>query len=150
MCNNRECADYLKKNAVYGRCMEELRKKWESYGRITGRITLEKASEQERRAIGGIVGKVFAEETIKFTFQEFEQGLQKTRFAPIDMKLLLENYFGCFLYTSQEQKVQVQMEKDKFFAAVLEEYEWAFTVGERLCISGCGIWKVVKNMAIKC
>ena len=98
--------------------MKELRKKWESYGRIAGSITLKKTSEDERRAIGGIVGKKFMGETIKITFQEFERGLQKTHFAPIDMKLVLEDYFESSLYTKQEQKVQVQMAKDEFFEAL--------------------------------
>ena len=118
MCNNRECATYLKKNSAYSRFMKELRKKWESYGRIAGSITLKKTSEDERRAIGGIVGKKFMGETIKITFQEFERGLQKTHFAPIDMKLVLEDYFESSLYTKQEQKVQVQMAKDEFFEAL--------------------------------
>lgn len=103
--------------------MKELRKKWEIYGRITGSITLKKTSEKERRAIGGIVGKVFMDETIKFTFREFEQGLQKTRFAPIDIKDILEVYFGSTLYTNQEQKVQVQMAKDDFFEELFNYFE---------------------------
>lgn len=103
--------------------MKELRKKWEIYGRITGSVTLKKTSEKERRAIGGIVGKVFMDETIKFTFREFEQGLQKTRFAPIDIKDILEVYFGSTLYTNQEQKVQVQMAKDDFFEELFNYFE---------------------------
>ena len=86
MCNNGECAAYLKRNPAYSRCMKELRKKWESYGRAAGSITLKKASEGERRAVGGIVGRAFGDETGKNTFQEFERGLQKKSFAPIDMK----------------------------------------------------------------
>lgn len=123
MYNNRECATYLKKNSAYSRFMKELRKKWESYGRVAGSITLKKTSEEERRAIGGIVGKKFMDETIKITFQEFEQGLQKTRFAPIDIKLVLEDYFESSLYTNQEQKVQVQMVKDEFFDELFIYFE---------------------------
>lgn len=95
--------------------MKQLRKKWESYGRIAGSITLKNTSEEERRAIGGIVGKTFSDETIKLTFKEFEQGLQKTRFAPIDMKLVLEHYFESSLYTNQEQRDRTQMAKREFF-----------------------------------
>lgn len=105
---------YLKKNSAYSRLMKELQKKWKSYGRITGSITLKKTMEEERRAIGGIVGKTFVDETIKITFQEFERGLQKTRYAPIDMKLVLEEYFEKSMYTNHEQKAQVQLAKDDF------------------------------------
>ncbi len=123
MCNNGECAAYLKKNSAYSRLMKELQKKWKSYGRIAGSITLKNTTEEERRAIGGIVGKTFADETIKITFQEFEQGLQKTRYAPIDMKLVLENYFESSLYTNREQKAQVQMAKDDFFDELFIYFE---------------------------
>ena len=79
MCSNRECANYFKTRAEYRRCFEELRKKWQSYGRAAGRITLAGTSEQERQAIGGVLGKNFYGETIRFSFSEFEKGLQKTR-----------------------------------------------------------------------
>lgn len=115
MCNNKECANYLKNNPAYERLMKELQKKWRSYGRVVGSITLKNASESEQRAIGGIVGKTLKEETVKVSFQEFEQGLQKTRFAPIDMKLVFEAYFEDSLCTNKEQKVQEQMAKDDFF-----------------------------------
>lgn len=118
MCNNKECAHYLKNNPAYGRLMKELQKKWRVYGRVAGSITLINASESELRAIGGIVGKTLKDETLKVSFREFEQGLQKTRFAPIDMKSVFEEYFADSLYTNKEQKVQEQMAKDVFFDAL--------------------------------
>lgn len=119
MCNNAECAGYLKKNEAYARLMRELQKKWKSLGRSAGRVTLENATEAERRAIGGIVGKTFADTTVTITFQEFERGLQKTRFAPVDMKTVLEDYFAAPLQTNQEQKEQEQRTKDAFFDRLL-------------------------------
>lgn len=123
MCNNRECAAYLKKNPAYGRLMKEFRNKWERYGKVTGSITLKKTSEEERRAIGGIVGKTFPAETVQISFQEFERGLQKTRFAPIDMKSVLENYFESLLHTNQEQKELLQTAKDGFFDVLFSYFE---------------------------
>ena len=123
MCNNRECADYLKKNAAYNRFMKELWKKWKRYGRAAGSITFHNATEAERRAIGGIVGKTFMGETITVTFQDFEQGLQKTRFAPIDMRTVLEIYFAGPLYTNQEQKAQEQRTKDEFWSRLLSCFD---------------------------
>lgn len=123
MCNNRECAEYLKKNPVYRRCMEELRDKWKRYGRIAGRITLPRATAEERRAIGGIIGKKLTDETVTFTFREFEQGLQKTRFAPVEMKAVLEEYFAGSLYTNQEQRTQARMEKEEFFRELSAYFE---------------------------
>ena len=111
MYNNKKCANYFKKNAAYERCFLELRKKWESYGRTAGRITLKNASQEEQRAIGSIIGKIFLEKDITFTFAEFEQGLQKTRFAPIHMKKVLELYFGEEILTNQEKRSLIKNEK---------------------------------------
>ena len=119
MCNNRKCAEYLKKNEAYARLMRELQKKWKSFGRTAGSVTLKNATEAERRAIGGIVGKTFTDTTVTVTFQEFERGLQKTRFAPIDMKTVLEDYFAVPLQTNQEQKERVQKTRDEFFGRLL-------------------------------
>mgnify|MGYP001752006891 FL=1 len=114
MCNNKECANYFKSQRAYHRCFEEFRKKWKSYGKAAGRITLKQTSEEERRAVGGIIGKVFYEGTIRFSFLEFEQGLQKTRFAPVDMKAVLEEYFGEPLITTQGRQREEQERRKKF------------------------------------
>lgn len=114
MCNNKECANYFKSQRAYHRCLEEFRKKWESYGKAAGRITLKQTSEEERRAVGGIIGRVFYEETIRFSFLEFEQGLQKTRFAPVDMKAVLEEYFEEPLITTQGRQREEKERRKKF------------------------------------
>ena len=114
MNNNRECAGYFKSRRVYQRCFLELRKKWKSYGKAAGYITLKETSEEERRAIGGIVGKVYYEKDIRFSVPEFEQGLQRTRFAPVDIQLVLEEYFGETLSTNRGQKQEEQKKKREF------------------------------------
>lgn len=123
MCNNKQCASYFKKNIAYQRCFLELRKKWENYGKVAGRITLKNASEEEKRAVGGIVGKLFLEESIQFSFVEFEKGLQNTRFAPINMKKVLDAYFGEEVLTKQEQKSLVKNEKELFLQCIYEELQ---------------------------
>lgn len=115
MNNNVECADYFKSKSEYHRCMEAFRKKWKSLGRASGCITLKDASENERRAIGGILGKTLQGENIRVDFAKFEQGLQATRFAPIDMKEVLEAYFGETLYTNQGEKQARDGQKKNFF-----------------------------------
>ncbi len=114
MCSNRECAEYFKSLNEYQRCFQELRKKWKSYGKAAGHITLKETSAAERRAIGGILGKIFYDETIRFSFAEFEQGLQKTRYAPVDMREVLEAYFGEKLSTNQGQREEEQKKKSGF------------------------------------
>lgn len=123
MCNSKECANYFKSQQAYSRCLEELRRKWKSHGRVAGRITLERTSEAERRAIGGIIGKVFYEETIRFSFSEFEQGLQRTRFAPVTIKEVLEEYFGETLLTNQGQQREERDRKHNFLNRLCGYFE---------------------------
>lgn len=114
MNNDRECAAYFRSRKTYERCMKELLKKWKSYGKTAGRITLKQTTEEERRAIGGIVGRAFYEETIHFSFSEFEKGLQKTRFAPVNMEKMLEAYAGKSLKTNRELQEEDQFRREKF------------------------------------
>lgn len=129
MCSNRQCAEYFKSQKAYDRCFEEFRKKWRSYGKAAGRITLKQASEEERRAVGGVIGKVFYEETIRFSFSEFEQGLQKTRFAPISMREVLEEYFGEALITTQGRQKEENERRARFLDRVLGQFEETFGKG---------------------
>ena len=120
MRSNQKCAEYFKSQEAYRRCFEELWKKWRSYGRVAGRITLRDASEEERRAVGGIIGKVFYGEDIRFSVSEFEAGLQKTRFAPVDLKELLELYFGETLCSRAEQQEAAEKLKASFWKGLQE------------------------------
>ena len=121
MNNNEACAAYFKDNPAYRRCFSEFEKKWKTYGRVTGVITLKHTSEEERRVIGGILGKTFYEDAIHFPFAEFEKGLQCTKFAPVDFEEVLEAYFGRKMITTQEKQREKEQEKEEFFENV-EDY----------------------------
>lgn len=133
MCNHRECAEYFKAQPAYHRCFEVLRKKWISYGKVQGNILLKQTSEEERRAVGGIIGKVFYEDSIRFTFQEFEQGLQKTRFAPVDIKGVLEEYFGEPLLTTRNRQREAEEKKICFLGRLCEYFEENVGRGSVMC-----------------
>ena len=120
MSNKEECAAYFKSNPAYDRCFQEFEKKWRSFGKTAGKIRLMDGTEEEKRAIGGILGKVFYEDTIQFSFADFERGLQKTKFAPIKMQDLLEAYFGKALSTKQEQMAGKRCRREAFFDRIQE------------------------------
>ena len=127
MCeNNRECAEYFKGQKAYRRCFQELLKKWKSYGKAAGRISLKNASEEERKAIGGLLGKTFYEENICFSFADFEKSLQKTRYAPVEMKKVLEEYFGEELCTNRGRQETARREKQEFWERC-RSYFWEST-----------------------
>lgn len=88
-------------------------------------VVLKESSEEERKAVSGIVGRSFYESDIRFRVAEFEQGLQKTRFAPVDFKELLDEYFGEELLTNQEKRAAVQNQKEQFWNRMLERFSAA-------------------------
>lgn len=123
MSNNSECAKFFKSRPEYKRCFLALRKKWESYGRAAGRITLTDAPDGECRAIGGIVGRAWDAGTIRFSVAEFEAGLQRTRFAPVALGEVLACYFGEEISTNQEQRRREQEQKAGFFEELIACFE---------------------------
>lgn len=134
MNNNEACAEYFKGNPAYRRCFLEFEKKWNSYGRAKGIITLKHTSEEERRAIGGILGKTFYEDAIRFPFAEFEKGLQCTKFAPVDFEQVLEAYFGRKMLTTQERQKEAERGKADFFETV-ESYLTECTGPDSIAVS---------------
>lgn len=118
MNNNEACAAYFKGNPAYRRCFSEFEKKWNSYGRAKGIITLKHTSEEERRAIGGILGKTFYEDAIRFPFTEFEKGLQSTKFAPVNFEEVLEAYFGRKMITTQKMRMEEERSRAELFETV--------------------------------
>ena len=118
MNNNEACAAYFKGNPAYRRCFLEFEKKWNSYGRAKGIITLKHTSEEERRAIGGILGKTFYEDAIRFPFAEFEKGLQCTKFAPVNFEEVLEAYFARKMITTQKMRMEEERSRAEFFETV--------------------------------
>ena len=122
MNNNRECAEYFKRHPAYRRCFLQLRKKWESYGRIAGSVVLRNASEEEKYELGGLLGQIFTGDEIRFSFARFDTALQKTRFAPIDMKEMLKAYFGREMLTNQARKQEKKRQEEIFFEKLSQSF----------------------------
>ncbi len=115
MNNGRECAQYFKQLREWNRCFELMRKKWESLGRTGGKIVLKDSTQAERQAIGKVMGKVYWEERVEFFMADFEEKLQSTRFAPVTLHVLLEEYFECAIKSNQDKKTEKKKQIEKFF-----------------------------------
>ena len=114
MCSKEKtCAEYLRSKPELERCIRQLKKKWLSFGKVTGNIILKNASEQERQAVGGILGKRFYEKDIRFSCSDFEHALQKSCYGPVEIKGVLEEYFQETLVTNQEKTVRKEEKKEQ-------------------------------------
>lgn len=111
MTGSQKWADYLKTKQVK-RLMTELKKKWISNGRLTGKITLSNISDEEKRDIEGIMGIHYSN---SLNAKDFESAIiQNPVFGDSDIKEILESYFGIKLITSKEKKL-IKKNEDEFF-----------------------------------
>lgn len=110
MSSREECAEYFKSQPEYRRIFEEMRRKWESLGRTAGKVTLEKGTDREKKALERLLGKVQEKEKLTFSLPEFERALGETRYGGVSLKELLEEYFGEPMVGNRERK---QRKKDR-------------------------------------
>lgn len=117
MTGSQKWSAYLKTKQVK-RLMIELKKKWISNGHLTGKITLNNISDEEKRDIEGIMGIHFSN---SLNAKNFESAItQNTVFGDSDFKEILELYFGTKLITSKEKKL-IKKNEDEFFFESLKK-----------------------------
>lgn len=117
MTGSQKWADYLKTKQVK-RLMTELKKKWISNGHLTGKITLNSISDEEKRDIEGIMGIHYSN---SLNAKDFESAIiQNPVFGDSDIKEILELYFGAKLITSKEKKL-IKKNEDEFFFESLKK-----------------------------
>lgn len=115
MNNKNECAQYFKLQHDWDRSFLLLKKKWESLGRVGGKVCLKNPSDGEKQAIERFLGRNDWGESVIFSLQEFETMLQKTKFAPVSLKDLLESYFHCEIISNQNRQEETKNQIHLFF-----------------------------------
>jgi len=116
-----ECVSYFKDNKAYRRIFSEMRKKWRTYGSVSGFIVLENATTAERQALKLIMGRSFDNDIVKFKMSEFESALHETKYKELSLQELLEAYFNEALITNRsEQQIKAEA-KQSFFETIINE-----------------------------
>jgi uncharacterized protein (TIGR02679 family) len=118
-----ECVRYFREQTGFHRGFLEMRKKWKSYGKAAGKIKIKSATEEEKKALGSILGRRYWEEDIEFLFSDFEKALKETRFRDVPLTVLLEGYFGETLITNQEKRAREEQQKEAFWNRIIEWLE---------------------------
>ena len=116
--SRKEAYEYFRKTPGFDRCFQELRKKWNSYGRAAGIVKLTAASKEERRALEGFFGKSFADQTggtLSFSVQSFEAALKETAYGELNLQQLMELYFGEPMQTNAARKAEREEQIRLFF-----------------------------------
>lgn len=113
-----EAVQFFRGERSFHRLFCEMKKKYESLGRIGGTISVASFSMEEKEAIASFFGK----EMSRVSLAAFEQQLANTRFAGISLVELLSRYFGEPLVTKKEQQREAEQEKEAYFARLLHTY----------------------------
>ena len=133
MSNEEKCAFYLRKKDVY-RFMLGARKRYESYGRITGTVTVKNATDSEKTDMSGILARMISGTDIRVSLKEFVTALQETSFGKVDFSEVMNCYFEEVIQTAKE-KAEGKKKADEDFYKTLEdvlkkkradsyEYDW--------------------------
>lgn len=122
MSNRDGCVEYFKAQPEFERIFVAMRKKWESLGRIAGRVTISHVTEEERAALEGLLGRSLSGEDLSFSLGEFEKALGETRYGAVGLLELLEGYFGEPLSSTREKKRQREEEEQAFFAKLEDTF----------------------------
>ncbi|MFT9055670.1 MAG: TIGR02679 family protein [Ethanoligenens sp.] len=81
--------------------MNEILKKYRSYGKASGTVSLPDATEEECRVAGLFMGKTLYQ-PLRYRLSDFEQALKVSRFQDTSLPELLEGYFGCPVRVNKE------------------------------------------------
>ncbi|MGN0469365.1 MAG: TIGR02679 domain-containing protein [Acutalibacteraceae bacterium] len=115
------CVKYFRSKDGYNRAFEQMKKKWQNYGRSAGYIILDNPSDSETKLLGGFLGRDFNNtDKIKFSMKDFEKALSETKYKNITLYDLLEAYFGEKLITNKDFKAEKINEKSDFFSAIIK------------------------------
>ena len=120
-------AAYFKGQTAFSRCFLEFEKKWKSYGRVAGIIILKNASEKRAESDRwNHRGKRFMRDTVRFSFSEFEKGLRRTKFAPVDFEKCWKHIGAEKSYPQKEKQIEGRAQKADFFKEA-EQYLTEYT-----------------------
>ena len=116
-----ECTAYFHSRPGFQRAFLEMRKKWRSYERVGGTVTLKKLKEEEQQALGGFFSRRIEDTAVSFRLAEFDQALQKTKYAGIHLEELLENYFSEPLISNRQASMNRQHSREQLFRDLLND-----------------------------
>jgi uncharacterized protein (TIGR02679 family) len=96
-----DCVTYFLEKSGWVRQMNEILKKYQSYGKASGTVSLPDATAEECRVVGLFMGKTF-NPPLRYRLSDFERALQASRFQDTSLPELLEGYFGCPVRVNKE------------------------------------------------
>src|SRR5699024_9474900 len=101
-----EAVLFFKSEQTYQKLFMQFKKKYESLGRIGGTIPVQLFTDEELEVIGGFFGMPGSRlnEKGSISVAAFERHLADTRFGDIELKSLLDGYFGEVIISKKQRR----------------------------------------------
>ncbi|MDK2823713.1 MAG: hypothetical protein PWP71_1631 [Clostridia bacterium] len=123
----REAVEFFRNEPGFRRLFEQFIKNYKSLGRIGGTVKLNNLTEQEKKALSGIMGTEYNKQApVTISLKAFQKVLERTRFSGIELKDLLFSYSGEKVLTNWEEKEHYQQEKNAFFNDLANKYTFIY------------------------
>lgn len=107
-----ECVLYFKQNAVWKRLFLGFEKKYYSYGKFSGRITLKKLSCSEIEELEGFFAESFhGKKSVTISSEKFEKALKNSKYSLVTPEEILTAFFGKTLLGKTEEVKQKEQKK---------------------------------------
>lgn len=103
---------YFKQNAVWKRLFLGFEKKYYSYGKFSGRITLKKLSCSEIEELEGFFAESFhGKKSVTISSEKFEKALKNSKYSLVTPEEILTAFFGKTLLGKTEEVKQKEQKK---------------------------------------
>ena len=117
--------DYFKNNKGFARFMVRAKEKYQSYGKVTGTITLDNITHEESISLTDFFARKFEEgKTYKIKISEFNKVLERSKFQDFEFTDYFSNTYDDFSYlTNTLKKRKFQEEFISFIEDLLLEFK---------------------------
>ncbi|MCD8506434.1 MAG: TIGR02679 domain-containing protein [Alkalibacterium thalassium] len=109
---DHQSIQYFKAHALYKKLFSEFKKKYESLGKIGGSVSLIQFLDNEIEELAEFLGlrpDILLKKR-RITLLQFEKQLKKYKFDDLDLRQLLELYFGESLISNSQRQEQQALE----------------------------------------
>jgi uncharacterized protein (TIGR02679 family) len=115
----KEAVSYFKAREGFHSLFLQLIDKYRSYGRFGGKVIINNPTLSEREHLSGFTGVNYSRTShITLEIAKFENLLENSAYQGVDLKEVVELYFGTTLLTKKEEKARLLKEQEHFFSDV--------------------------------
>lgn len=122
--NLAECADFFKGKKEFQRLFSGFLDNYRRMGRVAGSVFLSLLTTDEKEVFSEFFYRDFSKQTnASISALRFERAIHNNGFENIDLKELLEEYYGELPQTKDEEKAKRVKKADLFWGEILGKYK---------------------------